>query len=193
MFLSLPVFSFLYSRLNRLTALLLSLCAVMVFSQTVHGADKKSDDTIVPLHDQVQSLKKTVLELNRDLYLLEEELLFPSSTQLTVFVSTETANLFELDSVSLELDGKEVANYLYTEKQSSALKKGGIHRLFVGHLKTGTHQLVATFRGAGPKQRDYRRIAEHTFDKDTEAKFIEVSIVGQSEDLQPEFKVREWQ
>lgn len=193
MFLSLPVFSSFRSCFNVAKVCVLSICALMLLNSATHAAGDKGSDTIVPLHDQVQSLKKTVLELNRDLYLLEEELLFPSSTQLTVFVSTETANLFELDSVSLELDGKEVANYLYTEKQSSALKKGGIHRLFVGHLKTGSHQLVATFRGAGPKQRDYRRVAEHTFDKDTEAKFIEVSIVGQSEDLQPEFKVREWQ
>jgi len=171
--------------------LLMVLSLMSVSIQSVWASDKT--DTIVPLHEQVQSLKKVVLELNRDLYLLEEELLFPSSTQLTVFVSTETANLFDLDSVSLEIDGKEVANYLYTEKQSAALKKGGVHRLHVGHLKSGTHQLVATFRGLGPKGRDYRRVAEHTFTKDTEAKFLEVSIVGQSKDLQPEFQVREWQ
>ncbi|MFC3151111.1 AraC family transcriptional regulator [Litoribrevibacter euphylliae] len=165
----------------------------LIFSAFSYAANGVDEETIVPLHEQVQNLKKVVLELNRDLYLLEEELLFPSSTQLTVFVSTETSNLFQLDSVSLEVDGKEVANYLYTEKQSESLNKGGVHRLYVGHLKTGDHQLVATFRGLGPKGRDYRRVTEHSFSKDTEAKFLEISIVGQSADLQPEFKVREWQ
>ena len=170
-------------------------CLLLAFSQLAYAKESRAAEqkNIVPLHDQVQSLKKVVLELNRDLYLLEEELLFPSNTQLTVFISSETANLFELDSVSLELDGKEVANYLYTEKQSMALKKGGIHRLYVGHLKSGEHQLVAVFRGLGPQNREYRRITEHAFSKSTEAKFVEVSIVGQTEDLQPEFKVREWQ
>jgi hypothetical protein len=170
----------------------LCLLILLSFSMVAQASNAK-EQTIEPLHEQVQSLKKVVLELNRDLYLLEEELLFPSSTQLTVFVSTETASLFDLDSVSLEVDGKEIANYLYTEKQANALKKGGIHRLHVGHLKSGDHQLVATFRGKGPKGRDYRRVAEHSFSKDTEAKFLEISIVGQSEDLQPEFQVREWQ
>ncbi len=185
MFLSVQVFKVISS--------IVITCLISLMSMTAWSSEQKSSETIVPLHEQVQSLKKVVLELNRDLYLLEEELLFPSSTQLSVFVSADTANLFELDSVSLEIDGKEVANYLYTEKQSAGLKKGGVHRLHVGHLKTGTHQLVATFRGAGPKGRDYRRVAEHSFSKDTEAKFIEISIAGQSKDLQPEFQVREWQ
>lgn len=165
----------------------------LMLSSVSFAANGVDEETIVPLHEQVQNLKKVVLELNRDLYLLEEELLFPSSTQLTVFVSSETENLFKLDSVSLEIDGKEVANYLYTEKQSASLNKGGVQRLYVGHLKTGDHRLVATFRGLGPKGRDYRRVTEHAFSKDTEAKFLEISVVGQSEDLQPEFQVREWQ
>ncbi|GAA3937562.1 AraC family transcriptional regulator [Litoribacillus peritrichatus] len=172
---------------------LLSAFSIAAWSANAWSANDNGSETIVPLHEQVQSLKKVVLELNRDLYLLEEALLFPSSTQVSVFVSVNTTNLFELDSVSLDIDGKEVANYLYTEKQSEGLKKGGVHRLHVGHLKSGSHQLVVTYRGVGPKGREYRRVKEHVFSKDTEAKFLEISIVGQSEDLQPEFQVREWQ
>src|SRR5580698_2313090 len=41
------------------------------------------------LDGDVQGLKKEVLDLNKDLFLLEEELLFPANTQVAVFVSLD--------------------------------------------------------------------------------------------------------
>ena len=38
------------------------------------------------LDEDVQSLKKEVLDLNRDLFLLEEELLFPANSQVAFFI-----------------------------------------------------------------------------------------------------------
>ena len=68
------------------------------------------------LDEDVQSLKEEVLELNRDLFLLEEELLFPANSQVAFFISMDVGEYFALDSVNLKIDGKEVANYLYTER-----------------------------------------------------------------------------
>src|SRR5690554_2080776 len=69
------------------------------------------------LDQDVQDLKKLVADLNRDLFLLEEELLFPANTQVAVFVSMDVGEFFALDSVQLTLDGKDVANYLYTARE----------------------------------------------------------------------------
>ena len=109
------------------------------------------------LDEDVQDLKKQVLDLNRDLFLLEEELLFPSNTQTAVFISMDVGEFFGLDSVELKIDDKDVANYLYTEREADALLKGGVQRLFIGNLKAGEHELVAVFTGEGPHTRDYRR------------------------------------
>ena len=144
------------------------------------------------LVDDVQSLKEQVLELNKDLFILEEELLFPSNTQLAVFVSLDVGHYFTLDAVKLTLDGKEVSHYLYTDRQLDALRRGGVHRLFVGNIKSGEHEVVAVFTGRGPKGRDYRRATTLTFDKQNDARNLELRIVDSTAKQQPEFAVKEW-
>jgi hypothetical protein len=145
------------------------------------------------LDEDIQDLKQVVLNLNRDLFLLEEELLFPSNTQVAIFVSMDVGEFFGLDSVEIKLDNKDVSNYLYTAREADALLKGGVHRLYLGNLKAGQHELVAVFTGQGPHTRDYRRGASLVFDKGIGPKYIELTISDRESNLQPEFVVKEWE
>jgi hypothetical protein len=145
------------------------------------------------LDQDVQDLKKQVLDLNRDLFLLEEELLFPANTQVAIFVSMDVGEYFGLDSVELKIDNKDVANYLYTEREVDALLKGGVQRVFLGNLKAGEHELIAVFTGEGPHTRDYRRGASLTFEKGIGPKYIELTISDRESKQQPEFVVKEWE
>jgi hypothetical protein len=145
------------------------------------------------LDEDVQDLKKLAVDLNRDLFLLEEELLFPSSTQVAIFISMDVGEFFGLDSVEIKLDDKDITNYLYTEREVDALIRGGVQRLYVGNLKTGEHELVAVFTGEGPHVRDYRRGAALNFEKGIGPKYIELTISDRENKLQPEFVVREWE
>jgi hypothetical protein len=145
------------------------------------------------LDEDVQDLKKLVVDLNRDLFLLEEELLFPSNTQVAVFVSMDVGEFFGLDSVQIKLDNKDVANYLYTGREVDALMRGGVHRLYLGNIKAGEHELVAFFTGSGPHERDYRRGASVNFEKGIGPKYIELTISDHERTLQPEFVVKEWE
>ncbi|NNE61104.1 MAG: AraC family transcriptional regulator [Woeseia sp.] len=141
----------------------------------------------------VQALKEEVLELNRDLFLLEEELLFPANTQVAFFLSVDVGEYFKLDSVNLKIDGKDVANYLYTDREASALQRGGVHRLHLENLKAGDHELIAVFVGYGPEQREYRRGATVSLNKGLGAKYVELAISDRAKKQQPEFDVREWE
>jgi len=145
------------------------------------------------LDGRIQDTKSEVIQLNRDLMVLEEELLFPASTQVAVFVSMDVGRLFDLDSVQLRLDNKEVATYLYTPLEVQALHRGGVQRIFLGNLKAGSHELVAFFTGAGPHERDYKRGTTIKFDKGTDPKYIELRIKDSTGKLQPEFDVKVWQ
>lgn len=145
------------------------------------------------LDTRVQEAKADVIKLNRDLLVLEEELLFPANTQVAVFVSMDVGKLFELESVQIKLDEKVVANYLYTPAEVKALHRGGVQRLYLGNLKAGTHEIVALFTGGGPHFRDYKRGATVKFDKGTEPKYIELQIKDSQGKLQPEFQVKVWQ
>jgi hypothetical protein len=141
----------------------------------------------------VQALKKQLVDLNRDLFKLEEELLYPASTQVAVFLSVDVGTFFALDSVTVKVDDKEVAHYLYTDREVEALHRGGVQKLYVGNLKAGPHEIVAFFTGKGPHDRDYRRGATLRFDKQVGAKYVELRISDQVASLEPEFMVREWE
>jgi hypothetical protein len=145
------------------------------------------------LDDRIQDAKADVIRLNRDLLVLEEELLFPASTQVAIFVSMDVGKLFLLDSVRVKLDDKDVAAYLYTPAEVQALHRGGVQRLYVGNLRAGTHELVAFFTGQGPHDRDYKRGATLKIEKGTEPKYIELQIKDSTGKLQPEFEVKVWQ
>ena len=145
------------------------------------------------LDGRIQDVKADVIKLNRDLLVLEEELLFPANTQVALFVSMDVGTMFQLDSVQVRLDDKVVANYLYTQLEVDALHRGGVQRVYLGNLKTGQHELVAYFTGKGPHDRNYRRGANVKFEKTTDAKYIELRIQDSTGKLQPEFDIKLWQ
>ena len=159
---------------------------------TAGAASEPATDTR-GLDQDIQGLKKDVVDLNRDLFVLEEELLFPANTQVAVFVSMDVGEFFLLDTVTLKIDQKEVANYLYTPREVEALGKGGVHRLYLGNLKAGQHELVAFFSGQGPHERDYRRGATLRFEKGIGAKYLELKINDRQRRQQPEFEIKDWE
>jgi hypothetical protein len=161
-------------------------------ASTDASAETPAPDT-KGLDQEVQGLKKDVVDLNRDLFVLEEELLFPANTQVAVFLSMDVGDFFALDSVQLKIDQKEVINYLYTPREVEALLRGGVHRLYLGNLKVGKHELVAFFSGKGPNDRDYKRGASITFEKGIGAKYLELKINDRQRKQQPEFEIKDWE
>ena len=167
--------------------------AALADSQSLAVDEALSRNEFRSLDENVQDLKKEVLDLNRDLFLLEEELLFPANSQVAFFISMDVGEYFDLDSISLKIDGKEVSNYLYTQREVDALIRGGVHRLHLGNLKVGDHELIAVFTGKGPHARNYRRGATLTLNKGIGAKYVELQITDRVRKQQPEFEIREWE
>ncbi len=174
-----------------LVASVMLLFSVSTVAQESDPADSREE--FRSIDGDVQALKKEVLDLNRDLFLLEEELLFPANSQVAFFVSLDVGEYFELDSINIKIDGKEVANYLYTTREADALVRGGVQRVHLANLKTGDHELVAIFTGKGPNVRDYRRGATLNFNKGIGAKYLELEITDRVRKQQPEFVIKEWE
>lgn len=165
-----------------------SLVCALVLITSISGvvlADEKASDA--PISEQIEDLKKALIGLNRDLFILEEDLLFPSSTQVAVYLSLDVGTYFGLDSVELRIDDELATHYLYTERQVNALERGGIQRLYLGNINQGKHQLTAFFVGIGPENRPYKRAVSLTFDKSEEPQAIELTISDSSSKHQPEF------
>lgn len=159
-----------------------------------NGAEDAGDEkTVTPLSREVEDLKKAALELNRDLLILEEELLFPANSQIVIFLSLDVGEYFALDSVKVLIDDELVASHLYTKRQNRALSLGGIQRLYLGNLKSGEHEVTAFFVGMGPDNREYKRGATTIINKDDDPKLLELKVRDSTANMQPVFEFEEWQ
>ena len=167
----------------------IALLLLTSFISPVHAENKPSSN----LQKQIQGLKDETLKLNRDLFILEEELLFPANTQFSIFVSMNKGEFFELDSVQIKIDGKNIANYLYTEREITALKRGGVQRIHIGNIASGKHELVAVFTGVGSNKRDFKRATTTEFDKSSDPLFIELQILDDQSKQQADFVSKVWE
>jgi len=165
----------------------------LILSSYVPALANSHEASDQALDISIEELKNEVLLLNRDLFILEEDLLFPSNTQFSIFLSVNAGQLFILDSVQILIDDINVANHLYTERELAALKRGGVQRLYIGNLPSGEHEVVAFFTGIGPNGRDYRRGKTILIEKTGEPQFVEFSIEDDSSKEQPEFNARIWE
>jgi len=150
---------------------LLALCAA------AHGQEV-SREQIKGLDEQVQEIKSDVLSIAAQLNQLEEKLLYPSNTQVAVFVSLADDERFRLDAVEVRLDGKAVAHHIYTFKELEALQKGGVQRIYTGNIRTGDHSLQVTAVGKTPGGSDFRKTGNFTVTKDVGPEIVEISLAS---------------
>jgi hypothetical protein len=132
-------------------------------------------EQIKGLDEQVQEIKTDVLSIATELNRLEEKLLYPSGTQIAIFVSVARDEKFRLDAVDVELDGSPVAHHLYTFKELEALQKGGVQRIYVGNVRTGEHALQVTVLGKSEGS-DFRKEERFTITKNIGPKLVGVIV-----------------
>jgi hypothetical protein len=130
------------------------------------------------LDEQVQEVKSDVLGIAAELSRLEEKLLYPSNTQLAVFVSLAGGDTMRLDAVRIQIDGQPVAHYIYSFKELDALRKGGVQRIYTGNVATGQHQIEVSISGKLPDGQDYDRSEQFAFDKGIEPKLVGLTLAS---------------
>jgi hypothetical protein len=141
-------------------------------------AQEAPREQVKGLDEQVQEIKTDVLSIAAELNQLEEKLLYPSDTQIAVFVSLSKGEKFRLDAVDIELDGKSVAHHLYTFKELEALQKGGVQRIHVGNARTGEHALHVTVSGKSEGGSDFQKGESFKVTKNIGPKLVGVVLAG---------------
>ncbi len=145
------------------------------------------------LNEEITDLKKQVISLNKTLFILEEDLLFPSNTQLSIFISMKDTALFSLDAIKILINNKVVSSHLYTDKEIDVLKRGGVQKIYIGNIVSGEHEIVALYTGKGPHQRDFKRGSVITIDKSEDPLFVEFKIQDNESKQQALFESRTWE
>jgi len=143
------------------------------------GADANPDQRQMrDLDEQVQQTKSDVLSIAAELNQLEEKLLYPSGTQVAIFIALAKGNEMRLDAVRLQIDGQLVAHYIYSAKELEALRKGGVQRIYVGNVATGDHQLNVLVDGKLKGGADFNRTEHFTIHKEVKPKLVELTVAG---------------
>ena len=170
---------------RRVVVLLVALLAApAVFAQEV------SKQHMQGLDEQVQEIKSDVLRIAAELGRLEERLLYPSNTQLAVFVSLAEGETLRLDSVQIRIDGQPVARHVYSFKEVEALQKGGMQRLYTGNVPTGEHRLDVSIAGKRDGK-DVSAAETFTFSKDVEPKLVGITLMG-GDSGTPSLQLGDW-
>jgi hypothetical protein len=154
-------------------SLLLSLSCVHVWAQ-----QNQQQQQMRGLDEQVQEIKSDVLSIAAELNQLEEKLLYPSETQVAVFVALAKDDQMRLDAVRIQIDGHLVAHYIYSFKELEALRKGGVQRIYVGNVTTGDHQIEVLVDGKLQSGADFSHSERFTFRKEVKPKLVGLTLAG---------------
>jgi hypothetical protein len=132
-------------------------------------------EQIKGLDEQVQDIKKDVLAISAELQLLEEKLLYPSTSQVSLFVSIAKEGNYSPDAVQIKIDGKKVAYHIYSFKEVDALRRGGVQRIYTGNIQGGNHQLDVSVIGKKGGNKTKRKIS-YTINKGVGPKLVEIDL-----------------
>src|SRR5262245_17151931 len=171
-------------------ALLSLLCVLAGVFAPAHAQDSYRQQ-MKGLDEQVQEVKSDVLSIAAELNQLQERLLYPSDTQLAVFVALAKGETLRLDAVQIQIDGQPAARYIYSFKELEALQKGGVQRIYTGNIATGQHEIEVSLTGKLTGGKDYTHTERFPFTKAIQPKLIGVTLAG-PDSGQPSINVGEW-
>ncbi len=157
---------------------ILTLLTILMLNITSAIAADVTKEQIKGLDEQVQDIKKDVIDLTAGLLQLEEKLLFPSNSQFALFVSLADPEDLRLDAIQIKLENKVLAHHLYTFRELEAMQKGGVQKIYTGNIKTGDHKLVISYTAKAVSGGEMKRSSSYTLKKGVGPKFVEIKIGG---------------
>ena len=165
----------------RLISSLLQATLLSALLAPVAAADLSIED-LRSLDDQVQEVKTELLNISAELEILEERLLYPSSTQVSVYLSMERRVDLHLRAIDIRINSEPVAHHIYGIEETEALRKGGIQNLYRGNIAAGTHELSVTIVGEHEDGTDFRETSRHAFTKDLAPKALQITLAQPGRD-----------
>ena len=176
-----------------LPGLLACVVVLLGLASTAAGADEGDQDpSFMRIDREVQAIKQEMLDINRDLSLLEAELLYPPEDRLTVFLSLRSDTTMDLDVLEIDLNGKSLVHHEYSDAEMEALRKGGVHKAFIGSIEKGEHVLQAQLSGTGRSGRVFDIVNSATFTKRQGTRYVELLVSESTLRGVPRLTIQSW-
>lgn len=144
------------------------------------------------LDDEINRLTADVTRHSASVHALEQRLLHPVDTRVSVFLTLGNRQALNLDSVELFINDQPVASHLYSATERTSLEQGGVQQLFVGNMADGNHQLKTVINARAANKRFVRREVVHRFDKRPGTLRLQMNIDARAPDYEPEVTFQEW-
>ena len=154
----------------------LLLTAALAAPLACVNAQQPSTDEIRQLDNQIQSAKEDALDIAAELNVLEQRLLYPAGTRLTVSLALIRSGRIKLSTAEIRVNGDFVADHAYSDGELMALQKGGVQVLHTGNVPAGKHELQFRITGQHADGARFERTANHSFTKDSAPKALKVTL-----------------
>lgn len=164
--------------------LLLGSLMMLHGASTVAGVDE--------VDRAIEQLKSRIADHSAQVFALEQELLYPADSRLSVFLTLASRDALDLDAIELFVDGKPVVSHLYSAQEQGALEEGGVQQLFKGNLANGEHNLKVVITARAGDERFVRRESEHRFHKRPGNLRMQMSLDARAPDFEPRVSFVEW-
>lgn len=172
-------------RIEHLRAVAIGLLVLMPLISSASAA--------AGLDEEIERLSARVANHSESVFALEQRLLHPANTRLAVFLTLQSRDALDLDSVELFVNGKPVASHLYSERERNSLERGGIQQLFTGNLANGEHELKTVITARSANEDFVRRETTHRFRKRPGVLRLQMSLEARSPDYEPKVSFVEWE
>ncbi|MDH5617908.1 MAG: hypothetical protein OEZ11_04640 [Gammaproteobacteria bacterium] len=151
--------------------------ALLTASLAQIQAQELSNDDIRSFDDQIQEAKTTALSIAAELNVLEERLLYPSGTQLSIYLSIARPADVQPSAIEVRINGELATSHIYSTNELEALRKGGIQKLYVGNVQEGDHELHVTVTGKRGDGRDFVDKGQYMLTKDVEPRALSIRLL----------------
>lgn len=154
----------------------LLLAAMFAVPSAPVAAQEPSSDDIRKLDEEVQGVKTEALDLAAELRLVEQQLLYPPQTRLTVSLALGLNTTVQPGSIEIRIDGVLAAEHVYTARELDALLKGGVQTLYTGNVTAGAHELDVRVVGKLASGASFEDTQRHVFTKGPDAATLSITF-----------------
>lgn len=167
---------------------LLAACALLgILAMPVQAEQQNTN-----IAADIVQVKRSVLELNKDLYELEEDLLSPATTRAAFYFSLTYGEFFEPLSIEVSGAGFEAVRHIYTERQVAALRMGAVQPLANINLGPGKHNLRAIIRGVDQLGQNRELVVEQQVEKTDKPLLLEFVVSDVAEQQSAAAQLKFW-